>query len=194
MISLSGTGWLLGPLLGYLLGSIPFGLLIGMSRGVDVRNQGSGNIGSTNVGRVLGRQWGYLCFILDVVKGLGPVLQIAEGFTVDLPEELEEGIIQHSSRTWPSMWFVPRITGQGAFRDVFSVAKSWGSNRGVLSHGHIGADLLTLASILRIPVSMHNLERQALLRPSIWGNFGDQEFDGADYRACQALGPLYGDY
>ena len=131
---------------------------------------------------------------LNLVKGLGPVLQIAEGTTVDLPEELEEGIIQHSNRTWPSIWFVPRTTGQRAFQDVSGVAKSWGSNRGVLSHGHIGADLLTLASILRIPVSMHNLERQALLRPSVWGNFGTQDLEGADFRACQALGPLYGDY
>ncbi len=58
----------------YLIGSVPFGVLIARSRGVDLRNVGSGNVGATNVGRTLGAAWGSLCFVLDVSKGLGPVL------------------------------------------------------------------------------------------------------------------------
>ena len=129
---------------------------------------------------------------LNMAAGLGPVLQIAEGSTVDLPKEVAAPLEQRTNPTWPTTWFVPRVTGAGAFRDVYSVMNNWGANHGAISYGHIGADLIALASILRIPVSMHNVPPERILRPKYWASFGDAESESADYRACAALGPLYG--
>jgi L-fucose isomerase len=129
---------------------------------------------------------------LNMVAGLGPVLQIAEGHTVDLPEEAGEKLMQRTSPTWPTTWFVPRLTGSGPFRDVYSVMNNWGANHGAISYGHIGADLITLASMLRIPVNMHNVPPERVFRPKTWSAFGDYDSQGADYRACTKLGPLYG--
>ena len=128
---------------------------------------------------------------INLVKGLGPVLQLAEGWTVDLPAEVHEQLNERTNPTWPTHWFTPRLTGRGAFRDVYSVMANWGANHGALSYGHIGADLVTLASILRIPVCMHNLEDAALFRPSAWSAFGTEDATGADYRACANFGPIY---
>jgi L-fucose isomerase len=129
---------------------------------------------------------------INLVKGLGPVLQLAEGWTVDLPEKVHEELNERTNPTWPTHWFAPRLTGKGAFRDVYSVMANWGANHGALSYGHIGADLVSLASILRIPVCMHNVEDAALFRPSAWSAFGTDDPTGADYRACASYGPLYG--
>ncbi|MDR2019754.1 MAG: L-fucose isomerase [Treponema sp.] len=127
---------------------------------------------------------------LNLVKGVGPVLQIAEGFTVSLPGEVHDKLDLRTDPTWPTTWFVPRLTGDGPFKDVYSVMANWGANHGAVSYGHIGADLITLASILRIPVCMHNVESGHIYRPSYWNSFG-MDKEGADYRACAALGPLY---
>jgi len=128
---------------------------------------------------------------VNLVKGLGPVLQLAEGWTVDLPVEVHEKLNERTNPTWPTHWFVPRLTGQGAFRDAYSVMANWGANHGALSYGHIGADLVSLASILRIPVCMHNLEDTTLFRPSAWNAYGTDDPTSADYRACANFGPLY---
>ena len=121
------------------------------------------------------------------------MLQIAEGHTVELPEDVARTLMdQRTNPTWPTTWFVPRLTGSGPFRDVYSVMNNWGANHGAISYGHIGADLLTLASMLRIPVAMHNVPAEKVFRPKYWASFGDAESEGADYRACAALGPLYG--
>jgi L-fucose isomerase len=128
---------------------------------------------------------------INVIKGLGPVLQIAEGVTATLPEQVHDKLDKRTNETWPTTWFVPRLTGTGTFKDVYSVMAAWGANHGAISYGHIGADLITLASILRIPVCMHNVEISKIYRPSYWSAFG-MDTEGADYRACQALGPLYG--
>ncbi|HEY9078124.1 MAG TPA: L-fucose isomerase [Anaerolineaceae bacterium] len=129
---------------------------------------------------------------LNLVKGLGPVLQIAEGVTVDLPPAVHEVLNERTDPTWPTTWFVPRLGGTGPFRDVYSVMNAWGANHCALAYGHIGADLITLASLLRIPVNMHNVDPAAVFRPSAWGMFGTADPEGADYRACAAFGPLYG--
>jgi L-fucose isomerase len=129
---------------------------------------------------------------LNMVAGLGPVLQIAEGWTVVLAAEMGRPLIDRTNPTWPTTWFVPRVTGSGQFRDVYSVMNCWGANHGAVSFGHIGADLIALASILRVPVAMHNVPPESVFRPKVWGSFGDPESQGADYRACAALGPLYG--
>jgi L-fucose isomerase len=129
---------------------------------------------------------------LNLVAGLGPVLQIAEGWTVDLPPEVHDVLDARTNPTWPSTWFVPRLTGADPFRDVYSVMNAWGANHGAISYGHIGADLITLASMLRIPVDMHNVDPAQVFRPSAWTRFGAMEPQGADYRACAAYGPLYG--
>jgi L-fucose/D-arabinose isomerase len=129
---------------------------------------------------------------LNLVAGLGPVLQIAEGFTVELPPKVAKPLEERTNPTWPTTWFAPRLTGSGAFRDVYSVMNNWGANHGAISYGHVGADLVTLASILRIPVAMHNIPAERIYRPKHWSSFGDAESEGADYRACAALGPLYG--
>ena len=133
-------------------------------------------------------------FRLNLVKGLGPVLQLAEGYTVDLPEHVYQQINERTDPTWPTHWFVPRLSGSGPFQDVYTVMNHWGANHGTLSYGHIGADLLSLASILRIPVTMHNVPEEQLFRPAVWGAFGAQDPMGADFRACQNFGPLYGKY
>lgn len=129
---------------------------------------------------------------LNIIKGLGPVLQIAEGYTVDLPEEVHHILDNRTDPTWPTTWFAPRLTGSGAFKDVYSVMNNWGANHGAISYGHIGADLITLASMLRIPVCMHNVPEEKIFRPSAWNAFGTKDLEGADFRACKNFGPLYG--
>jgi len=129
---------------------------------------------------------------LNLVKGLGPVLQIAEGWTIDLPENVHKTLNERTDPTWPTHWFVPNTTGTGAFRDVYTVMANWGANHGVLSYGHIGADLISLASILRIPVCMHNVPEERIFRPSTWTAFGTADMESADFRACQSFGPIYG--
>lgn len=127
---------------------------------------------------------------INLVKGLGPVLQIAEGWTAELPKDVHKLLDDRTDKTWPTTWFVPRMNGKGPFNDVYSVMYNWGANHGAFSYGHIGADLITLASILRIPVCMHNVEEKDIFRPSAWNAYGmDQE--GSDYRACQTYGALY---
>jgi L-fucose isomerase len=127
---------------------------------------------------------------VNLVKGLGPVLQLAEGFTVELPEKMNKILTDRTNPTWPTTWFAPRLTGKGAFADVYSVMANWGANHCSSSYGHIGADLITLASILRIPVCMHNVDDDKIFRPSSWNAFG-MEKEGADYRACQTYGAIY---
>ena len=128
---------------------------------------------------------------LNLVQGLGPALQIAEGMTVDLPEKVHDALDQRTNPTWPTTWFAPNITGKGAFRDVYSVMNNWGANHGAISHGHIGADLITLASMLRIPVYMHNVSDEAIFRPSAWNAFGTADRESADFRACANFGPVF---
>ncbi|GAB6276824.1 MAG: L-fucose isomerase [Rectinema sp.] len=127
---------------------------------------------------------------VNFVKGLGPMIQIAEGFTATLPREVHDTLDLRTDPTWPTTWFVPRLTGSGPFKDVYSVMANWGANHGAISYGHIGADLVSLASILRIPVATHNVSVEKIFRPSYWNAFG-MDPEGADYRACSALGPLY---
>ncbi|TNF39624.1 MAG: L-fucose isomerase, partial [Bacteroidetes bacterium] len=128
---------------------------------------------------------------LNLVKGLGPVLQIAEGWTIELDENVHGTIDNRTDPTWPTTWFVPRTNGTGHFRDVYSVMSAWGANHGAISFGHIGADLITLASILRIPVCMHNVPDEKIFRPAVWNAFGGEQY-GADVLACKTYGPLYG--
>jgi L-fucose isomerase len=127
---------------------------------------------------------------VNLVKGLGPVLQLAEGWTVELPEKMNKILTDRTNPTWPTTWFAPRLTGKGPFTDVYSVMANWGANHSASSYGHIGADLITLASMLRIPVCMHNVGEDKVFRPSSWNAFG-MEKEGADYRACQTYGPVY---
>ena len=127
---------------------------------------------------------------LNLVKGLGPVLQIAEGWTADVAPEIFEVLNKRTDPTWPTTWFVPRLCDTPAFRDGYSVMNNWGANHGAISYGHIGADLITLASMLRIPVCMHNVEEERIFRPAAWNAFG-MDKEGADYRACANYGPLY---
>lgn len=129
---------------------------------------------------------------LNWVAGLGPALQIAEGVVVELPESVFETLNARTDPTWPTTWFVPRTTGEGPFRDVYSVMNNWGANHGAISYGYIGADLITLASMLRIPVYMHNVPEEQVYRPSAWTAFGAQDPMGADFRACASYGPIYG--
>ena len=128
---------------------------------------------------------------INLIKGLGPVLQLAEGYTVDLADDIHEILNDRTDPTWPTTWFVPNLTGEGAFRDVYTVMNNWGANHCSLSYGHIGADLITLASMLRIPVNMHNVSNEKIFRPSVWNMFGTVDSEGSDYRACQTYGPLY---
>ena len=127
---------------------------------------------------------------LNLVKGLGPVIQIAEGWTVKLPAEVSDTLWKRTDYTWPCTWFAPRLTGQGAFTAVYDVMNRWGANHGAISYGHIGADILTMCSMLRIPVCMHNVKEGDIFRPAVWNAFGDDK-EGQDYRACAAYGPLY---
>ncbi|HRX04039.1 MAG TPA: hydantoinase/oxoprolinase family protein, partial [Anaerolineae bacterium] len=131
-------------------------------------------------------------FRLNLVHGLGPALQIAQGWTVDLPQAVHEVLDERTNPTWPTTWFVPNVTGSGAFSDVYNVMYNWGANHGAISYGHIGADLITLASMLRIPVYMHNVAEEQIFRPSAWNAFGAADREAADFRACANFGPLYG--
>ena len=128
---------------------------------------------------------------INLVKGVGPVLQIAEGWTVVLEDDVHKTLDERTNPTWPTTWFAPNITGEGAFKDVYVVMSNWGSNHGAISYGHIGADLISLASMLRIPVNMHNVADENVFRPALWTSFGTDK-EGQDYRACDAYGPLYG--
>lgn len=127
---------------------------------------------------------------LNLVKNLGPVLQIAEGWTVHLPEKVSDTLWKRTDYTWPCTWFAPRCTGEGYFKTAYDVMNNWGANHGAISYGHIGADLITLASILRIPVCMHNVPEEKLFRPAAWNAFGSDR-EGQDFRACDAYGPMY---
>jgi L-fucose isomerase len=127
---------------------------------------------------------------INLIDGQGPVLQLAEGWTVDVDPEIFEIINKRTDKTWPTTWFAPRLTGKGAFKDVYSVMNNWGANHGAISYGHIGQDLITLASMLRIPVCMHNVDEDKIFRPAAWNAFG-MEKEGADYRACANFGPIY---
>jgi L-fucose isomerase len=129
---------------------------------------------------------------LNLVKGLGPALQIADGYTIELPAEVHDTLDRRTDPTWPTTWFVPNVTGHGPFRDVYTVMNNWGANHGAISYGHIGADLITLASMLRIPVYMHNVPEEMVFRPHAWTAFGAMDPVGADFRACANFGPLYG--
>ena len=127
---------------------------------------------------------------LNLVKGIGPVLQIAEGWTVGLPEDVSDTLWKRTDYTWPCTWFAPRVTGEGAFKTAYDVMNNWGANHGAISYGHIGADLITLCSILRIPVCMHNVDEDKIFRPAVWNAFG-MDKEGQDYRACANYGPMY---
>ena len=129
---------------------------------------------------------------VNLIDGLGPVLQIAEGHTLHLPQEVSEKLWERTDPTWPCTWFAPRLTGHGAFTDVYSVMANWGANHGAFTYGHIGADLITLASMLRIPVSMHNAKLESVFRPHAWSAFGTDNPEGADYMACKNYGAMYG--
>lgn len=129
---------------------------------------------------------------VNIIEGIGPVMQIAEGYTADLPDEAHTTIDLRTDRTWPTTWFVPNLTGEGAFKDVYSVMANWGANHGVTVYGHVGDDLITLASMLRIPVNMHNVPAERIFRPHSWAAFGTEDSQSADYRACQTYGPIYG--
>jgi L-fucose isomerase len=128
---------------------------------------------------------------INLIKGIGPVLQIVEGWSVELPQAIHTALDERTNPTWPTTWFVPRLTGKGFYKNVYSVMAKWGANHGAISSGHIGADLISLSSILRIPVSMHNVPDEDVFRPSAWSSFGEN-LESADYRACATYGPLYG--
>ncbi len=129
---------------------------------------------------------------VNIVEGLGPVIQIAEGTTLHLPDDVTETIMARTDPTWPCVWFAPRTTGKGAFTDVYSVMKNWGANHGVTVYGHVGADIITLCSMLRIPVNMHNVPEENIYRPHAWSAFGTDCLESADYAACKHFGPMYG--
>ena len=129
---------------------------------------------------------------VNMVDGVGPVLQLAEGYTADLPDEIHCTIDKRTDPTWPTTWFVPKLTGKGAFKDVYSVMANWGANHGVTVYGHVGADIITLASMLRIPVNMHNVDESRIFRPHCWASFGTDDLQAADYLACKTYGPMYG--
>ena len=128
---------------------------------------------------------------LNLVKGLGPVLQIVEGWTVNLPDEVSDIIWKRTDYTWPCTWFAPRCTGEGPFKSAYDLMNNWGANHGAISYGHIGADIITMASMLRIPVALHNVPEEKIFRPACWGAFGTKDLEGADFRACENYGPLY---
>ena len=128
---------------------------------------------------------------LNIVKGLGPVLQLAEGYTCELEPDVHKTLDERTDKTWPTTWFAPILTGEGSFTDVYSVMANWGANHGAFCYGHIGDQLITMASMLRIPVSMHNVPSERVFRPAAWSSFGTSDPEGADYRACAAYGPLY---
>ena len=119
---------------------------------------------------------------INLVKGQGPVLQIAEGYAIDIDKDIHESLDSRTNPTWPTTWFAPILTGKGAFKDVYSVMNNWGANHGAISYGHIGDELITLASMLRIPVCMHNVNPDRIFRPKVWASFGDMNEEGADYK------------
>lgn len=127
----------------------------------------------------------------NIVEGVGPVLQIAEGYTCLLDDDMHRALDYRTDRTWPTTWFAPILTGKGAFKDVYSVMANWGANHGVTVHGHVGAEIITMASMLRIPVNMHNVSEEKIFRPHAWAAFGTDNLESADYQACKAYGPLY---
>ncbi|MDD4744959.1 MAG: L-fucose isomerase [Eubacteriales bacterium] len=129
---------------------------------------------------------------MNKIEGLGPVLQIAEGYTAVLPDEVSQILQKRTDPTWPTTWFVPRTTSDGAFKDVYAVMANWGANHGSFNYGHIGAKLITLCSMLRIPVAMHNVPEDQIFRPHAWSAFGTTQPEASDYRACETYGPLYG--
>jgi L-fucose isomerase len=129
---------------------------------------------------------------LNLVGGIGPALQVAEGYTVDLPEDVHDALDQRTNPTWPTTWFAPILTGKGAFTSAYEVMNHWGANHCVMTCGHVGHLYLTLASMLRIPVYMHNVSEDRVFRPSAWTSFGTADLEGADFRACANYGPLYG--
>lgn len=129
---------------------------------------------------------------MNKIEGLGPVLQIAEGYTTVLPDHVSQTLQKRTDPTWPTTWFVPRTTGKGAFKDVYSVMANWGANHGSFNYGHIGSQLITLCSMLRVPVAMHNVPEDRIFRPHAWSAFGTADSESTDYRACQTYGPLYG--
>ncbi|NLJ95486.1 MAG: L-fucose isomerase, partial [Clostridiaceae bacterium] len=122
--------------------------------------------------------------------GVGPVIQLVEGWSVELPEEVSDTIWKRTDYTWPSLWFTPRVSDKAPFTSAYDVMNNWGANHGVISYGHVGADLITLASILRIPICMHNIPEEDIYRPAAWNAFG-MDKEGQDYRACETYGPLY---
>lgn len=128
---------------------------------------------------------------LNIVKGLGPVLQLAEGYTCELEPDIHKTLDERTDKTWPTTWFAPILTGKGSFTDVYSVMSNWGANHGAFCYGHIGDLLITMASMLRIPVSMHNVDSSRVFRPAAWSAFGTEDSESADYRACAAYGPMY---
>lgn len=129
---------------------------------------------------------------VNIIDGVGPTIQIAEGYSVILDDDMHKKLDQRTDPTWPTTWFAPILTGKGAFTDVYSVMANWGANHGVTVHGHIGADVITLASMLRIPVSIHNVSADKIYRPHSWIGFGKGDDDtSTDYRACAEYGPLY---
>ncbi len=130
---------------------------------------------------------------VNIIKGLGPVIQIAEGYAVEIPKKVHDTLDERTNPTWPTTWFAPNLTGKGAFKNVYSVMANWGANHGAISYGHIGDQLITLASMLRIPVNMHNVSEERIFRPSTWNGFGTADSEGADYRACNNFGPVYGE-
>lgn len=127
----------------------------------------------------------------NIIDGVGPVLQIAEGYSCSLPDDVHQKLDQRTDPTWPTTWFAPRLTGHGSFKDVYSVMANWGANHGVTIHGHVGAEVITLASMLRIPITMHNVPEEKVFRPHSWAAFGTENTEAADYKACQTYGPLY---
>ena len=129
---------------------------------------------------------------LNLVKGIGPVMQIAEGHTVELPEDMHRILEERTDPTWPTTWFAPRLTGKGAFTDVYSVMANWGANHGAISYGHIGAELMTLCAMLRIHVNMQNVDASKIFMPAVWSSFTTECRESADYLACKTFGPLYG--
>ena len=131
---------------------------------------------------------------VNIIKGLGPALQIAEGYTIELPDNVHDQLDERTNPTWPTTWFAPRLASEGVFADVYTVMNNWGANHGAISYGHIGADLISLASLLRIPVYMHNVPEEKIFRPAAWNAFGTADREGADMRACTNFGPLYGKY
>ena len=128
---------------------------------------------------------------VNLIKGLGPAIQIVEGYTVELPENVNKILLERTDKTWPSTWFTPILTGTDSFKDVYSVMANWGANHGAFVYGHVGADMITLASMLRIPVSLHNISEDRIYRPHAWTSFGTKDLEGADYRACANYGSLY---